>query len=274
MVDFREATTDDITGIVYVQATTWLKHYPNKELGIREEDIKDIDWYSKQPMWQHAILSTDYQVWVAFSGREILGFCSVATNQEKTVLENLFVLPEHQGQGIGSKLLELAINKYGNISLHVATYLEDSINFYYQHGFKSTGFKGEYKLSGGKVIPTIEMSYGSNSNLDSQTTHQATSSLTKPEERPEEREEKEKNKDQGETSEGKELINRKQLAEISGVRDSTIKWYSEIGLLDFEQTESGRRRYFDKDKSIDRLKEIGDLRSKGHSLDQIKSQQY
>ncbi len=256
-VVIRLATTDDITGIVYVHATTWIAHYPNEELGITEADIKDIDWHNKQAMLKHSILSSDYQVWVAVSGVEILGFTSIANMPGKMILENLFVLPEHQGLGLGTQLLQTAIKDHDRVYLHVAKYLDDSIGFYNHHGFKTTGVRGEYKLPGGKCIPTIEMV---RSNTSDEPISSTQSTL--------------KNSDSNnkkDSSNQEDLISRKQLAKVSGVRDSTIKWYSEIGLLDFTQSETKRRRYFPQKTSLARLEEITDLRSKGYSLNDIKS---
>lgn len=67
-------------------------------------------------------------------------------------------------------------------------------------------------------------------------------------------------------------IGRKQLAKLTGFRDSTIKFYTEQGLLPFTQAASGLMRRYDKDAAKERLQEIKVLRDGGLNIEQIKSQ--
>jgi DNA-binding transcriptional MerR regulator len=66
-------------------------------------------------------------------------------------------------------------------------------------------------------------------------------------------------------------IGRKALAELAGVRDSTLKFYSEQGLLPFIQAEPGLARRYDVDRAMTRLHEIEDLQALGLSIEQIKA---
>lgn len=68
----------------------------------------------------------------------------------------------------------------------------------------------------------------------------------------------------------KKLLRMGELAKASGARISTIKWYSEIGILPFEQKDAGLTRRYDKEKSIKRLKEIRQLQKRGLSVEEIK----
>ncbi len=67
------------------------------------------------------------------------------------------------------------------------------------------------------------------------------------------------------------LISRKQLAQLTGFRDSTIKFYTEEGILPFTQAAAGLIRRYDKDATKDRLQEIKVLRDGGLNIDQIKA---
>lgn len=69
----------------------------------------------------------------------------------------------------------------------------------------------------------------------------------------------------------KKLIGRKQLAKLTGHRDSTLKFYSEQGLLPFEQAGQGLARRYDLELAGNRLREIEDLRQAGLSIEQIKT---
>lgn len=68
----------------------------------------------------------------------------------------------------------------------------------------------------------------------------------------------------------KKLLRMGALAKASGARMSTLKYYSEIGILPFEQKDAGLTRRYDKEKSIKRLKEIRQLQERGLSVEEIK----
>ena len=63
-----------------------------------------------------------------------------------------------------------------------------------------------------------------------------------------------------------------QLAELSGERKSTLKHYTERGLLPFEQEARGLRRMYDMGKSLTRLKDIVKLKQVGLTIEEIKEQ--
>lgn len=234
----REAEPDDVIGIVYVQATTWIDHYPNEEHGIAEKDIRAIDWQSKIPSWQHMVKSPDYIVWVAASDQEILGFMSMADEDDLFVLGTLYVLPEHQDSGIGEQLLDKAkeLADKTQISLQVAAYNDKAIDFYKKHGFVLSGSQGgAYTLPGGKTIPTVQMHWP-----------------------------------EPESGSRGGTVTRKQLAEVSDQRESTIKWYSEIGILPYLQKAPGLRRYYQLQPSLRRLRQIRDMQESGLSIDEIR----
>ena len=60
-----------------------------------------------------------------------------------------------------------------------------------------------------------------------------------------------------------------ELAEFSGVRASTIKFYVEQKLLPFEQEDEKLGRYFDRITALQRLKEIQVLKDKRKTIDEI-----
>jgi DNA-binding transcriptional MerR regulator len=72
----------------------------------------------------------------------------------------------------------------------------------------------------------------------------------------------------GETTDVK--VGRKALARMAEVRDSTLKFYSEQGLLPYEQADRGLARRYDPKEAIARLREIKKLRDLGLDIEQIK----
>lgn len=238
-MQIREATQDDIIGIVYVQATTWLTQYPSEEMDISEADIRTIDWQASIPGWHHMIKSPDYSVWVAEEEGLVYGFAVLTHDRSRAELYALYVLPEHQEQGIGSSLMDTLLQDLEeDLFLHVATYNQRAQEFYNRHGFVKTGAYGVYELPNKKTIPTLHMyrpaSY-----------------------------------EQVESVGTRRLVTRKELAKINDMRESTIKWYTELGLLPFEQSEKGRRRYYDSSLATLRLEYIKKLQDQGYSLDDI-----
>lgn len=67
----------------------------------------------------------------------------------------------------------------------------------------------------------------------------------------------------------RELLKMSELAELNGVRYSTIKYYSELGLLPFEQKGNRLAKYYPAKEASQRLKEILRLKEKGQSITEI-----
>ncbi len=66
------------------------------------------------------------------------------------------------------------------------------------------------------------------------------------------------------------LIKMHELAKISGFRYSTIKFYSEIGILPYLQQDKRLVRRYDPSQAVKRLQEIRKLKDKGQSIREIK----
>ncbi|MDD3428625.1 MAG: helix-turn-helix domain-containing protein [Oscillospiraceae bacterium] len=61
-----------------------------------------------------------------------------------------------------------------------------------------------------------------------------------------------------------------ELSRITGYRYSTLKFYTEEGILPFEQAEENLTRRFLQTQAIQRLEEIQALRGKGKTMAEIK----
>jgi DNA-binding transcriptional MerR regulator len=60
-----------------------------------------------------------------------------------------------------------------------------------------------------------------------------------------------------------------ELANVSGVRQSTLKYYTEIGILPFHQDGERLLRKYKKDEVLKRLKEIKKLKEKRLTIKEI-----
>lgn len=244
-MQIREASEEDVIGIIYVQATTWIEHYPQHVAGITEEDIRQIDWQGKLPEWRHMIKSSDYSVLVAAKDEEIHGFVAVAeaAEQQRRYILHLYVLPQKQHSGIGAYLLDACLQAdEQDIWLDVAYHNYGAIRFYERYGFIKTGAEGVYRLPSSKTIPTITMLLSRQPSA--RRTHAQSNSARR--------------------------LNRTQLARQLGLRESTVKWYTELGLLPYQQADTKRRRYYDPEEVSARLQNIHNLRAEGLSLEQIR----
>ncbi len=67
----------------------------------------------------------------------------------------------------------------------------------------------------------------------------------------------------------REYLKLSELAELNEVRYSTIKYYSELGILPYKQEEQRLAKYFPRVEASERLKEIFKLKKKRMSINEI-----
>ena len=68
-----------------------------------------------------------------------------------------------------------------------------------------------------------------------------------------------------------EFVTIGELVRLTGVRYSTLKYYTEEGMLPFHQAEENLTRRYDRKASIRRIQQIKALRGEGKSIPQIKA---
>jgi DNA-binding transcriptional MerR regulator len=62
--------------------------------------------------------------------------------------------------------------------------------------------------------------------------------------------------------ENNEVLTIGELAEVSGTRLTTLKYYTELGILPFNQAEKRLTRKYNKEKTLERLEMIKDMKEK------------
>ena len=67
----------------------------------------------------------------------------------------------------------------------------------------------------------------------------------------------------------REFLKMSELAELTGVRYSTIKYYCELGLLPYEQKGKRLAKYYPRIETTQRLEEILKLREQGKTVTDI-----
>ena len=68
-----------------------------------------------------------------------------------------------------------------------------------------------------------------------------------------------------------EFVTIGELVRLTGVRYSTLKFYTEEGMLPFEQAEENLTRRYRRQTSLQRIQEIRALREAGRSIPEIKA---
>lgn len=90
----------------------------------------------------------------------VVGFCIATRQPGHHELDFVFILPEYQGKGYGSKLIQKALALLGDdepISLEVAKYNTSAITLYRRFGFETGEPVEGRRLKNGKLIPWIQM---------------------------------------------------------------------------------------------------------------------
>lgn len=157
----EKPSPNDSVQIAEVFRTTWLATYPNEKAGITRGDIEERFLKGRIPS------ESSKAMWIARKdgGGNVVGVVLASQDTTWGKIEALYVLPEEQGCGVGSALLQRVLRWLPDKSLtvNVATYNTKAISFYEKHGFKKTGKSGFSRgalLPSGKHIPEIELVRG------------------------------------------------------------------------------------------------------------------
>lgn len=67
-----------------------------------------------------------------------------------------------------------------------------------------------------------------------------------------------------------EYVSIGELVRLTGARYSTLKYYTEDGLLPFEQSGENLTRRYSREESVERILRIKELRQKGKSIPEIR----
>ncbi|MES2314568.1 MAG: GNAT family N-acetyltransferase [Patescibacteria group bacterium] len=168
-ITIQDATPNDAQGITNVFYKAWLATYPNIEKGVTVEDIeysyKDDFSAEKIEALKELIRNVPQNTkrLVAKNGDMIVGACTVIRKEDYNHLRTLYILPEFQHKGIGTKLWNKALEFLDSTKdtiVQVADYTENAINFYKKLGFVDTGKRTTEesgKLKSGAIITDMEM---------------------------------------------------------------------------------------------------------------------
>jgi ribosomal protein S18 acetylase RimI-like enzyme len=138
-LEIRDAGVDDVRGIQNVVRTTW-EHTYRKSIpeDVRKEFVSQA--YSTD-LLRHRMEANVFLV--ALHNGSVVGFADFRSRSSTEVeLAAIYVLPEMQGRGIGSRLLQAGIGRFSLSKSLVLQVEQDNTRaqrFYEAHGFRHAG---------------------------------------------------------------------------------------------------------------------------------------
>jgi ribosomal protein S18 acetylase RimI-like enzyme len=111
MVEIRKAIQDDVSGIAKVHVDTWRSTYQDI---VPASFLESLSYSKRGAMWTDVIKRNDpnSHVFVAIDdAKQVVGFTAGGPSREKDYpydgeLYAIYLLKEHQGQGIGRRLFQ------------------------------------------------------------------------------------------------------------------------------------------------------------------------
>ena len=150
-VEIGKAVPDDAEIICDIRDRAWIDAYPNPEFGITAKDIEinakglHGEFVPRRIAYLKDKLAkperADGATFVAKTDGKVVGFVDPSIEDGKRRIGAIYVAPEAQGKGIGSKLMQQALDWHGrgeDIFLEVIAYNQNAINFYKRFGFEQT----------------------------------------------------------------------------------------------------------------------------------------
>lgn len=162
-------TPEDAFDIRNVMYKTWLATYVRDEYGVTVEDVeesyKDLFTEESVSRFKEALknIPENQNRLVARVGGKVVGISTLIKKEEHNQLQTMYILPEFQGQGIGTAFWEnhkKFLDPRKETIVHTAVYNTLANNFYKKLGFVDTGkrFTEEKgRMKSGAVILEMEM---------------------------------------------------------------------------------------------------------------------
>ena len=109
MFFIRKANQNDVSDIAHIHFTSWQATYVY--LLPKTYTDKENNLSQKVEMWEKIISSSSVNTWIAYDAENnSVGFISYFTKDRECEITTLYILPQYQGLGLGTKLMNSAID--------------------------------------------------------------------------------------------------------------------------------------------------------------------
>lgn len=122
MADVRQLSVEDATDAARVHRSSFDERLP--WLAGLHTPTEDVEFYK-------TVVFAECSVWGAFEDNQLVGVMALREGW----IDQLYVLPEAQSQGIGSDLITIAKSSQSSLSLWTFQANEKACRFYERHGF-------------------------------------------------------------------------------------------------------------------------------------------
>ncbi|WP_372844601.1 GNAT family N-acetyltransferase [Psychrobacter sp.] len=157
MFFIRKADQHDVSDIAHIHFTSW--HATYADLLPKAYRDKENNLPQKIAMWGKIMLSSGVNTWIAYDDENNnVGFISYFTKNNECEITTLYILPQYQSLGLGTKLMNAAIedisrhNRCITLSLWVLENNLPAISFYKKSGFEPDGKHSEELYEDSKII--------------------------------------------------------------------------------------------------------------------------
>ena len=129
-VNVRTMREEEVEEVVRLWHATKIVAYPYLPLEQRRTLAEDADFFRE-------VILPHSEVWVAVSGDRPVGFLAM----KDSYIDRLYVHPEHQRRGVGTALLDTAMERSPTgLQLHTHQANTQARAFYEQRGFQAIRF--------------------------------------------------------------------------------------------------------------------------------------
>lgn len=95
---------------------------------------------------ERQVYNKPHTTWYVFTLRQrVIGFASVYNGTTHFFLDNLYVLPEHRGQGIATDIVEEITQRHSNKPIRCIANNPHALKVFDRFGFVEVGQNGKYK---------------------------------------------------------------------------------------------------------------------------------
>ena len=141
MFTIARATENDVDAIKEVLSATWVDTYASYLSPSTIEQVT-AEWHAPELLRSQIESATDYFAVARLDG-ELVGLVTVVARGPSDLhLLRLYVLPHHQGKGIGTALLDSALSRYPaarTVRLEVEQQNEKGVSYWRRRHFVAVG---------------------------------------------------------------------------------------------------------------------------------------